>query len=99
MADAPHIGFGPAYGQRIGDVSSLIRLIAQATGYDLDTVDQVTVATSCHDGDRLRLIFSDGRVCRGTWLRGRLRLENGAEYDMLSLAQHITQKSGRLEVA
>lgn len=66
VADAPHIGLGPLYGQRIGDVSLLISLIAKATGYDFDTVDQVMLAVDAHDGTRLRLIRRGGDTRTGT---------------------------------
>jgi hypothetical protein len=65
VADAPHIGFGPLFGQRIGDVSLLIHLIAQATGYDADTVDQVMLAVEASDGTRLRLIRPSGGTHTG----------------------------------
>ena len=66
VADAPHVGFGPLYGQRIGDVSLLIRLIAQATGYDFDTVDQVMLAVDARDGSRLEVILPSGDTYHGT---------------------------------
>jgi hypothetical protein len=66
VADAPHIGLGPLYGQRIGEVSLLIYLIAKATGHDFDTVDQVMLATDASDGDRLQITLPSGRTHHGT---------------------------------
>ncbi|MFG3439961.1 hypothetical protein ACGF0J_22160 [Nonomuraea sp. NPDC047897] len=41
VADAPHVGIGPLYGQHIPAVSGLVPLIAAATGVEPGRVDQV----------------------------------------------------------
>ncbi len=66
VTDAPHIGLGPLYGHQIGEVSLLISLIAKATGYDFDTVDQVLLATGASDGSRLQVTLPSGGTHHGT---------------------------------
>jgi hypothetical protein len=41
VADAPHVGIGPLYGQHISAVSGLVPLIAVATGETPDRIDQM----------------------------------------------------------
>ncbi|MEV0826351.1 hypothetical protein [Nonomuraea rubra] len=41
VADAPHVGIGPLYGQYISEVSGLVPLIAVTTGETPDRIDQL----------------------------------------------------------
>jgi hypothetical protein len=97
VADAPHIGFGPLYGQQIGDVSLLIRLISQATGYDFDRVDQVTLAASRERDDRLRVCLADGQEHEGICLSAsQLQLDNGEVHDLWTLAEQAARGETRI---
>jgi hypothetical protein len=98
VADAPHIGLGPLYGQQISQVSHLIHLIARATGYDFDIVDQVMLAGGREAGDRLRLyLLPDWEVhegiCRSS---SELQLDNGEVHDLWDLAERAARGEVRI---
>jgi hypothetical protein len=101
VADAPHVYFGPLHGQQISKISNLIHLIAKATGYSFDVVDQVTLAASRERGDRLRLILLPGwEEYDGTCLNSsHLQLDNGETHDLWDLAEQAARGQVRIALS